>query len=98
MEFRCRPFSVSYYAIEFLSQIEEATVVLEVLQVLNHLEYFMSMNDYFETNLDKGKVSYMGQTAPVAEAEGAELYVGEPNDKAKKPPGPDTMNLANNLF
>ena len=47
MEFRCRPFSPNYYAIEFLSQIEEARATIEVIQVLNHLEYFMSMNDYF---------------------------------------------------
>lgn len=58
MEFRCREFSPGYYAIEFLSNIEEARRPIEVLQVLNGLEYFMSLNDYFENNKNKGKVTY----------------------------------------
>jgi len=58
MEFRCREFSPTYYAIEFLSNIEEARRPIEVLQVLNALEYFMSINDYFENNKNKGHVTY----------------------------------------
>ena len=58
MEFRCRKFSPTYHAIEFLSNLEESRQVIEVLQCLNHLEYFMSLNDYFENDKNKGKVAY----------------------------------------
>jgi hypothetical protein len=63
MEIRCRAFSPTYYAVEFLSQLEEARRPIEVLQVLNHLEYFMSMNDLFELTRGKGKVSYCNDKA-----------------------------------
>lgn len=97
MEFRCRPFSPTYYATEFLSQIEEARRPIEVLQVLNHLEYFMSMNDYFETNRDKGKVSY-ARDRPPTETPQTELHILEPNALIKSNMADGTMTAAKNLY
>jgi len=97
MEFRCRPFSPTYYAIEFLSQIEEARIPIEVLQVLNHLEYFMSINGYFEMDKDKGKVSY-GNQPQAKPAPQTELHVLEPKDQIKGKLAEGTMTAAKNMY
>ena len=83
MEFRCREFSPTYYAIEFMSNVEEARRPIEVLQVLNSLEYFMSLNDYFENNRNKGKVTYEYNPQKI-ETEHADLNVLDNDEKIKE--------------
>jgi hypothetical protein len=83
MEFRCREFSPTYYAIEFMSNIEEARRPIEVLQVLNSLEYFMSMNDYFENNRNKGKVTYDYNVHKI-ETEHGDLNAVDPDGLTKE--------------
>ena len=82
MEVRCREFTPTDYAIEFLSHIEEARRPIEVLQVLNSIESFMSLNDYFENNRNKGKVTFEYNPQKV-ETEHVDLNILE-NDNTVK--------------
>lgn len=98
MEIRCRAFSPTYYAIEFLSQVEEARRPIEVLQVLNHLEYFFSMNNLFELTRGKGKVSYCNEKPPKEQKE-IDPYMPETGDLVNaKDPKDMEMSAAKELY
>jgi len=98
MEIRCRAFSPTYYAVEFLSQLEEARRPIEVLQVLNHLEYFMSMNNLFELGKGKGKVSYCNERQEPPKRP-QDPYMPEVGDLVKaKAPNEKEMNAAKELY
>ena len=75
-----------------------AAVTIEVLQVLNHLEYFMSMNDYFETGRGKGKVSYDVDKVDIDPTAEVELHILEPSALAKANLVDGSMTAARGLY
>lgn len=47
MDFRFKRWTPAYHAKMFVHELERATQTIEILQSLNYMEVFMSLNDQF---------------------------------------------------